>query len=76
MFLTQAFKNSVNTGSSKVTLPDGNLISKRKNGPSIKALLAAIPHQVLTPDNVDVLFNSNTPEQWQIAKQRFNPINT
>lgn len=40
-------------------------------GPSIRALLKQIPHQVLTPANTQTLFNSNTPEQWQQAKTIF-----
>jgi molybdenum cofactor guanylyltransferase len=41
-------------------------------GPSIKALLMQIPHKTLTPKNSQSLFNANTPEQWQQAKQKFN----
>lgn len=41
-------------------------------GPSINALLTQIPHKTLTPKNLQCLFNANTPEQWQQAKQKFN----
>jgi len=40
-------------------------------GPSIRSLMAKVPHKVLTPDNEQILFNSNTPEQWQHAKSIF-----
>jgi molybdenum cofactor guanylyltransferase len=39
-------------------------------GPSIKALLAQTPHKCLTPASTQMLFNANTPEQWQQAKQK------
>lgn len=41
-------------------------------GPSIKALLMQTPHKTLIPKNSQCLFNANTPEQWQQAKQKFN----
>ena len=41
-------------------------------GPSIKLLLNQMPHQALPCQNDHVLFNSNTPEQWQLAKQQIN----
>ncbi|MEW6989952.1 NTP transferase domain-containing protein [Colwelliaceae bacterium 6441] len=40
-------------------------------GPSIRALIKQIPHQCLIPKNAQSLFNANTPEQWQQAKQQF-----
>ncbi|NQY63374.1 MAG: NTP transferase domain-containing protein [Alteromonadaceae bacterium] len=42
-----------------------------KKGPSIKALLNQVPHKSLKPSNASVLFNTNTPQQWQQAKQNF-----
>ena len=41
-----------------------------KNGPSIRALLQHIPHQSINATG-SVLFNSNTPQEWQQAKQYF-----
>ena len=41
-------------------------------GPSIKALLNQIPHQAIPCDDGNVLFNINTPDEWQQAKQQFN----
>lgn len=43
-----------------------------KKGPSIKALLAQIPHQAIKSSNTSTLFNTNTPEQWQEAKKQLN----
>ncbi|WP_440874591.1 molybdenum cofactor guanylyltransferase [Thalassotalea sp. PLHSN55] len=40
-------------------------------GPSIKGLLKQLPHQTLTASNQQTLFNTNTPEQWQQAKNIF-----
>lgn len=40
-------------------------------GPSIRALLEKIPHNPLTPNSEQTLFNSNTPDQWQHAKTLF-----
>jgi len=40
-------------------------------GPSIRALLKQVPHQAITSENNQVLFNTNTPEQWQQAQQKF-----
>ena len=40
-------------------------------GPSIRAMLKQVPHQTLSLDNKNALFNTNTPEEWQQAKQTF-----
>ncbi len=37
-------------------------------GPSIRQLLKHVPSQEITPAQPNVLFNANTPEQWQQAK--------
>jgi molybdopterin-guanine dinucleotide biosynthesis protein A len=42
-----------------------------KRGPSIKALLNQTSHKCIAPINTKSLFNANTPEQWQQAKQQF-----
>jgi molybdopterin-guanine dinucleotide biosynthesis protein A len=48
---------------------DKSSASKRKlTGPSVRSLLAQIPHKVVTPKNNKCLFNTNTPEQWQQAQ--------
>ncbi len=47
--------------------------SSKKSGPSVKALLTNIPHVSVPNRDKHVLFNSNTPEQWQQAQQRFTP---
>jgi molybdopterin-guanine dinucleotide biosynthesis protein A len=47
----------------------GKTASKRNlTGPSVRSLLAQIPHKVVTPKNSKCLFNTNTPEQWQQAQ--------
>jgi len=45
-----------------------NFNSSDKKQRSIRALLKQIPSQEVTIDNPKVLFNSNTPEQWQYLK--------
>lgn len=60
LFLAQAFfgDKTVNAENTKST----------KNGPSVKSLLKQVPHTKLTLDNPTLLFNTNTPAQWQQAK--------
>ena len=43
----------------------------KKHGPSFKALLNQVPHTSVVPDNTSILFNTNTPQQWQQAQARF-----
>jgi molybdopterin-guanine dinucleotide biosynthesis protein A len=43
---------------------------KSKNGPSIRSMLAQVPHQALALKSPQCLFNSNTPQDWQKAQQR------
>lgn len=62
LFLAQTFSQSNVLQSKK----------SNKQGPSIKALLKKIPHQAIPSIDEAVLFNSNTPEQWQQAKQQLN----
>lgn len=40
-------------------------------GPSMRQLLAAIPHQIIDLPNQSCLINTNTPKQWQDAKRSF-----
>jgi molybdopterin-guanine dinucleotide biosynthesis protein A len=63
LFLTQAFHG--NTLLSKT----GN--NGKKNGPSVRGMLQQIPHQAISSLNNNTLFNTNTPEQWQLAQQQF-----
>jgi len=63
LFLKQAFIQNRSSQSSS---------SLKKRGPSIKALLNQVPHQAIQNSNANTLFNTNTPEQWQQAKQQFN----
>jgi len=62
LFLRQAFHQ-------EQLLVRGNKCSK-KNGPSVRAMLENLPHQAVTSLNNQVLFNTNTPEQWQQAQQQ------
>jgi len=42
-----------------------------KNGPSIRALLKQVPHLAINAKSHNVLFNSNTPQEWLQAQQQF-----
>lgn len=44
----------------------------KKNGPSIKSLLSHVPNMAVKSSDATTLFNTNTPEQWQQAKQKLN----
>lgn len=45
---------------------------KKKNGPSIRSMLAQVPHQALTLKSPQCLFNTNTPQEWQQAQQQLS----
>lgn len=65
LFLAQAFQS----------LGTQTVNANKKHGPSIKALLKQVPNQSLQLDDSlgksTILFNSNTPQDWQQAKQHF-----
>lgn len=65
MFLKQAFHQA-----SLLTNSKSNN-KKSKNGPSVRAMLEKVPHQAIASLNNQLLFNSNTPQQWQQAQQKF-----
>jgi len=65
MYLTQAFKEI----SSNVAN------SKKKFGPSVKGMLKQIPHLIVKNAEQKLLFNSNTPQEWQQAQSQLNLIN-
>jgi len=69
LFLAQAFTQ--NNKLEQQSKPLGSSRFKAK-GPSIKALLKQIPHQEIQSSDAKTLFNTNTPEQWQQARQQFN----
>jgi len=46
--------------------------NNQKHGPSIKMLLQNTPHQAIQCADSRVLFNTNTPEQWQQAMKQFD----
>ena len=66
MFLMQAFHREKLLANSK-----NNIKKNNKNGPSVRAMLEQVPHQAIASLNNQVLFNTNTPEQWQQAQQKF-----
>jgi len=49
----------------------GESFKQSGRGPSIRTLLKQIPHQAITSENNQILFNTNTPEQWLQAQQTF-----
>jgi molybdopterin-guanine dinucleotide biosynthesis protein A len=71
-FVEQFFKTSFSQylqGHKGMVNEKGN---KQKNGPSIRSMFAQVPHQTLALKSPQCLFNSNTPEEWQQAQQRFS----
>lgn len=62
-FLTQTFTQQTIKNMDK---------AKQKSAPSVRALLANIPHLSVANNNKQVLLNTNTPEQWQQAQQQFH----
>lgn len=65
LFLAQAFQGDASIAKKSTK-------ESAKRGPSIKALLQQVPHQKIQCSNANILLNTNTPEQWQQAKQQFN----
>lgn len=72
LFLAQAFTKASNSSRNNTGERSGLGTERQKKGPSIKALLEQIPHQAIKSSDANILFNTNTPEQWQQAKQQFN----
>ena len=68
LFLSQAI-NTFNNTAERNLVSDGK---NKKSGPSIKALLKHVPNIALQSSDENILFNTNTPEQWQQATQKFN----
>ena len=66
MFLKQEFHQGKLLASSLNSNKKNN-----KNGPSVRAMLEKVPHQAIVSLNNQVLFNTNTPQQWQQAQQQF-----
>jgi molybdopterin-guanine dinucleotide biosynthesis protein A len=58
IFLDKTFKNGSFKQSGK--------------GPSLGQLLAQVPHKTLKIKNKTLLFNTNTPQEWQQAEQVFS----
>jgi len=70
MFLLQAFHRGKLLTNSTISNTN-NETKKNKSGPSVRAMLEQVPHQAIASLNSQVLFNTNTPEQWQQAQQKF-----
>jgi molybdopterin-guanine dinucleotide biosynthesis protein A len=68
LFLTQAFKGEKLPLESQANSIGRN---KKKNGPSVRGMLQQMPHQAVKSLNNNMLFNTNTPEQWQEAQKHF-----
>ena len=67
-FFHQSLSRTYSQGKSQVVSKSAN--NKRNlSGPSVRSLLTQIPYREITPKNSQCLFNTNTPEQWQQAKQ-------
>lgn len=65
LFLQQAFVDSALVN---------NAVNKKKNGksgPSVRGMLQQVPHQAITSATSNVLFNTNTPQEWQQAQKQF-----
>ena len=69
LFLSQAFNNPTVVNR---TTDATNKAPSKKSGPSIKALLSQVPNQSLALNDETILFNTNTPEQWQQAQNKFS----
>jgi molybdopterin-guanine dinucleotide biosynthesis protein A len=66
MFLAQAFRGE------KTPENSGNgSKNNAKNGPSVRGMLEKVPHQAISSLNSQLLFNTNTPQQWQQAQKQF-----
>jgi molybdopterin-guanine dinucleotide biosynthesis protein A len=68
LFFNQAFTANKNDNEQALSQ------MSNKRGPSMRKFLTSIPHQVLPLKNSQVLFNCNTPEQWQQAQQLYSKI--
>lgn len=68
LFLAQAFTKAPHSKGGSDQLSN----KAKKQGPSIKALLSKVPNQAIESNDLNILFNTNTPEQWQQAKQQFS----
>ncbi len=68
LFMKQVFLSKDNNEHHSLLTKKNN----KKNGPSIKSLLNQVPNQSITAPKNNVLFNTNSPEQWQQAIKQFN----
>jgi molybdenum cofactor guanylyltransferase len=73
-FVEQFFQQSLSKINSKKSVTHSTELNNKKpqkrnlSGPSVRSLLSQIPHRAIVPKNSSCLFNTNTPEQWQQAK--------
>jgi len=66
MFLAQTFQ-----AENLLSVTNGQNKTNKKNGPSVRGMLKQVPHMAITSVDNNLLFNTNTPEQWQQAQQQF-----
>ncbi|MEI6894596.1 MAG: NTP transferase domain-containing protein [Colwellia sp.] len=72
VFLAQTFRQEQLLANASTNTPKGMATkTSKKNGPSVRSMLAQVPHQSIISQNKQILFNTNTPQQWQQAKQQF-----
>ncbi len=67
LFLAQAFVQKDELENSEF-----NGSRFKVKGPSIRSLLKQVPHQAIQSGDANTLFNTNTPQEWQQAKQQLN----
>lgn len=68
LFLQQAFTAAADLNHQQpITQRKGRF---QRRGPSMKALLAHVPHQTIQCRNTNILLNMNTPQEWQQTKQK------
>jgi len=70
LFLKDAF-TTVEQNGNKINDAQCSGSRFKVKGPSIKFLLKQIPHQALICEDSHILFNTNTPDEWQQAQQQF-----
>lgn len=74
MFTNSAQLNNLVVANSLTSSHKSSGQTKKKGGPSIKALLQHIPNQAIKCYDSKALFNTNTPQQWQQAIKQFNGL--
>lgn len=76
LFFEQVFEQNFEQTIGQASKQEGHLPSL-KRGPSVRAMLNQIPNKSIalneiTFNNQNVLFNTNTPQEWQQAQAKFS----